>query len=363
MAIASPQEPPFVLVADDDAARLASLRTALRLAGAEVAACKTTKVALEALRFHLPNVVVVAPEMEKGEGWSLLYAAKKQSGTPTLVLDRARDEATRRAAFAAGADDVAAARSDDAELATRVIALSRRSRRGDESTPVYRHRGIVMDVAAHTLRVDARNVSLTAQQFAILRALLEANGATLSRERLLARIESLDDEPPSDRAIDLHVTRLRRRLGDDARRPRWIEAVYGVGYRLVTTEPTRADLTGDAEHVLAALPDPLLVIDGDRRVRFANDAASRFLALPQAAIVGHSCAELLQCRDCDGVSLSGTRCFARAVEHADTALRDVPAVIAVGDEHVNVEFTYARVHSDGLMTIEIRPRHEVTEPA
>ena len=363
MAITSPQEPPFVLVADDDSARMASLRGALRLAGAEVAACKTTKIAVEALRFHLPNVVVVAPEMEGGEGWALLYAAKKQSATPTLVLDRSRDESTRRAAFAAGADDVVPTRSDDTELATRVIALARRNRRADEGTPVFRHRGLVMDVAAHTVRVDARTVTLTAQQFAILRALLEANGATLSRERLLARIESLDDEPPSDRAIDLHVTRLRRRLGDDARHPRWIEAVYGVGYRLVTAEAAQSEFTGDAEHVLSSLPDPLLVIDGDRRVRFANDAASRFLALPQAAIVGHSCGELLQCKDCDGVALSGTRCFARAVENADTALRDVPAVIAIGGEHVKVEFTYARVHSDGLMTIEIRPQREATKPA
>lgn len=362
MAITSPQEPPFVLIADDDTAKVAALRGALRVAGAEVAACKTTKIALEALRFHLPNVVVVSPEMEGGEGWSVVYAAKKQSATPTLVLDRARDESTRRTAFAAGADDVVATRTDDTELATRVIALARRNRRTDEGTPVYRHRGLVMDVAAHTVRIDARVVTLTAQQFAILRALLEANGATLSRERLLARIESLDDEPPSDRAIDLHVTRLRRRLGDDARHPRWVEAVYGVGYRLVTAEATQSEFAGDAAHVLAALPDPLLVIDAERRVRFANDAASRFLALPQAEIVGHSCGELLQCKDCNGVALSGTRCFARAVENADTALRAVPAVIAIGDEHVKVEFTYARVQGDGLMTIEIRPQREATPP-
>ncbi|HZP97355.1 MAG TPA: winged helix-turn-helix domain-containing protein [Candidatus Limnocylindria bacterium] len=356
--MAALQEPPFVLVADDDPSYLARVRGALRLAGAHVAACRSVKVALEALEFHMPNVVVVAPEMEGGRGWDIVYAARAQGQLPTVALDRDETGVTRRTAFTAGVDDVLAIPADDTELATRVVALAGRGRRSDAGTPVYRHRGLVMDVAAHTVRVHARAVALTAQQFAILRALFEANGATLSRDRLLARIESLDEEPPSDRAIDLHVTRLRRRLGDDARKPRWVEAVYGVGYRLATGETASSEFAGDAEHVLAALPDPLLVIDTERRVRFANDAATRFLALPLADILGQRCGDILRCRDCHGQLLEGSRCFARAVASGDAALRDVPADIAVGDERVPVKLTYARVHSDGLMTLEIRPRDE-----
>ena len=352
------QEPPFVLVADDDAAYLARVRGALRLAGAHVAACRTVKVAIEALEFHMPNVVVVAPEMEAGKGWDLVYAARTQGQLPTVALDRDDSGVTRRTAFTAGVDDVLTLPTDDSELATRIVALAGRSRRTENGTPVFRHRGLVMDVAAHTVRVHGRAIVLTAQQFAILRSLFEANGATLSRDRLLARIESLDEEPPSDRAIDLHVTRLRRRLGDDARRPRWVEAVYGVGYRLATGDGATSDFAGDAEHVLSALPDPLLVIDGERRVRFANDAATRFLALAQSEIVGQRCGDILHCKDCNGLLLEGSRCFARAVASGDAALRDVPADIAVGDDRVPVRFTYARVHSDGLMTLEIRPRNE-----
>lgn len=356
-------EPPFVLLADDDAARLAALRSALRLAGAQVAACRSVQVALDALVFHLPNVVVLAPEMEANKGWDILYAARAQGQLPTLILDRDASGVTRQTAFAAGADDVATLPCDERELAVRVIGLAGRARRSDQARPVHRHHGLVMDVAAHSVRVQGHPVGLTAQQFAILRALFEANGATLSRERLLARIEPLDDEAPSDRAIDLHVTRLRRRLGDDARKPRFVEAVYGVGYRLATDVDASAELPTDAEHILSALPDPLLVLDPDLRVRFANDAATRFLALPRQDIVGQRCADILKCRDCHGRPLEGARCLSRAVLSGETILRDVPADIAIGDDRARVDLTYARVHSDGVLTLEIRPHRETNEPA
>ena len=110
-------------------------------------------------------------------------------------------------------------------------------------------------------------------------------------------------------------------------------------------------------------PDPLLVIDGDLTVRFANEAASRFLALSRSDLVGRRCADLLRCRDCRGEPLAGSRCLSRAVTNGATTLRDVPADITVGGDRVPVEFTYARVHGDGLLTLEIRPRDGADRPS
>lgn len=349
-------EPPFVLIASDDARARGDLRDALRLAGAQVAACRSVGVALEAIAFHLPSVVVPDVAMESDKGWDVLYAARAQGQLFTIVLDRGGDPATRRAAFAAGADDVVALPCEVGELAARILALAGRARHLGASRPVYRRRGLVVDVAAHSVRLNGRPVALTAQQFAILRALFEANGATLERSRLLARIEALDDEPPTERAIDLHVTRLRRRLGDSARDPRYIEAVYGVGYRLATDHPAPSELGEVAEDVLAALPDALLVIDTQLRVRFANDAATRLLARTRGEIVGRRCSDVLECSDCAGVPLDGPRCFARAVQSGKTTLREVPAEIRAGDERVAVTLTYGLVQSDALLTIGIRPR-------
>lgn len=349
-------DPPFVLVADDVGPALAELRTALRLDGAQVAGARSVTVALDALAFHAPTVVVVQIGMENGKGWEVVHAARMQGQLPTIVLERGAEAGTRRAAFAAGADDVIALPVDPRELATRIMALAGRVRRAVTAGPVYRHRGLVMDVAAHSLRLHGRPVELTAQQFAILRTLFEANGATLDRARLLARIESLDDEPPSERAIDLHVTRLRRRLGDSAREPRYVEAVYGVGYRLATSDAGLNELGDDAEDVLCALPDPLLVIDRQLRVRFANDAATRFLALPRTQVVGRRCGDVLECQDCRGFGLDGPRCFAFAIQSGNAALRDMPANVLAGGEREDVSFTIARIQGDGLLSLEIRPR-------
>ncbi len=349
-------EPPFVLVASDDPRAFAEIRDALRMGGAQVAACKTVSIALEAITFHVPTVVVVDVAMETGKGWDVVYAARARGQLATIVLDSGDDTSTRRAAFAAGADDVVALPADTNELVTRVLALAGRARRANATGPVYRHRGLVVDVSGHSVRLHGRPIALTAQQFAILRALFEANGATLERSRLLARIESLDDEPPSDRAIDLHVTRLRKRLADSAKEPRYVEAVYGVGYRLATDGVAATRLGDQAEDVLTALPDPLLVIDEQLRVRFANDAAARLLARDRADIVGRHCAEVLECADCHGVPLGGSRCFARAVVSGESTLRDVPAQVRAGDDRIPVSLTYGQVQGDGLLTLEIRPR-------
>ncbi|HEX9094352.1 MAG TPA: winged helix-turn-helix domain-containing protein [Coriobacteriia bacterium] len=348
-------DPPFVVVADDDLRALSTLRDALRVAGAQVAACRQVSVALDAITFHVPTVVVTDVAMENGKGWDVVHAARAAGRLSTLVLDRIDDAGTRRAAFAAGADEVIRVPYVLDELTTRVIALAGRAGRGVPGT-VYRLHGLSIDVSAHAVRLDGRPVVLTAQQFAILAALFEANGVALPRARLLARIEALDDEPPSERAIDLHVARLRRRLGDDAREPRYIESVYGLGYRLATDAPGPARLGDRAESLLAALPDALLVIDAHRAVRFANDAATRLLARPQSELVGRTCGELLECTDCMDISLEGPRCFARALLPGTAALRDMPARIRAGDERVSVLLTYGQVQADGLVTLQIRPR-------
>ncbi len=275
-------DPPFVVVANDDLRALSTLRDALRLAGAQVAACRQVSVALDAITFHVPTVVVTDVAMEDGKGWDVVHAARSAGRLSTIVLDRIDDAGTRHAAFAAGADEVIRVPYQLDELTTRVLALAGRADRGAPAT-VHRLHGLSVDVSAHAVRLHGRPVVLTAQQFAILAALFEANGVALPRARLLARIEALDDEAPSERAIDLHVTRLRHRLGDDAKEPRYIESVYGIGYRLATNAPGTAQLGDRAEDVLAALPDALLVIDAHRAVRFANDAAMRLLARPRSA--------------------------------------------------------------------------------
>lgn len=348
----------LVLLADDDQASVDALRSALRAAGVRVVACRRALAGIQSLDFHRPSAVVVDPGCDGGRGWDLLREARRDGRVPVLALARDLDDAGRRTALAAGAHEVVAKPFDAEEIAARVIALVRLSRAEARSGPIYRHSDLVVDVAAHAVRVGGRAVELTPQQFAILRALCEAGGATLGRSQLLARIAGLDDEPASERAIDLHVTRLRRRLGDTRSEPRFIETVYGVGYRLASERAARPDDLADrSAEVLDAVAEPMLVVDASLTVRFANVAAERLLGQPRGALVGQRCGRILECRALAGQALDGPRCFGRAVLANGPVLRRVEAIVRGADGDLPVELSYGRAGEGGraLLAISLRP--------
>ncbi|HVR88492.1 MAG TPA: winged helix-turn-helix domain-containing protein [Candidatus Limnocylindria bacterium] len=353
---------PLVLVASDDTRAAAPLAAALRAEGLQVIACRRAADAVEAVSFHRPTVVVVDVALDSGHGWDVVAAARTHGRLPTIVVDRENDSASRRAAYAAGADDVVLAPFDPVELAIRTNALARRARLEVREGPMLRHRELVMDVAAHEVRLAGTPVSLTAQQFAILRTLLQSGGAALDRAHLIARTESFDDEAPSDRAIDLHVSRLRKRLGDDPRTPRYIEAVYGVGYRLaIGGEAATGRLGDNAVAALDALPDPVLVVDRGLAVRFANRSAERLLGASRASFLGRRCGQVLECRSCSGAGLDGPRCLGRAVLGGLGRLHDAPVVMRGPEGAIPVSFSYGQIEvgtSDALLTITIRPRRD-----
>lgn len=353
-------DPSLVLVVDDDEMSLERLRAALSAEGAHVIVCRRAGTAVTAVGFHRPSALIVDVSADSGHGWDVLREARKQGRIPTLVLDREVDFVGRRAVLAAGADEVVAKPFDAIEVAARVLALISRARPDERGGPVYRHRDLVIDVAAHEVRRAGNPIRLTPQQFAILRALCEAGGATLDRSNLLTRLAPFDDEPPSERSIDLHVSRLRRRLGDNPLEPRYIDAVYGVGYRLANGARTGDTLGDRASEVLDALPHALLVIDQSLKIRFANVAAERLLGSERGVFVGRRCGEILECKTCEGVSLEGPRCLGRAVLGGDGTLRDVPAIVRGPDGAIPVEFSYGKVKAEArdaaLLTLTLRPR-------
>ena len=88
-----------------------------------------------------------------------------------------------------------------------------------------------MDRERYEVRIDGRVVPLTAVEFRLLVALLEADGRVLSRDQLLDAVYGQDEAEILDRTVDVHIGRLRDKLGDDAERPRYVATVRGAGYR------------------------------------------------------------------------------------------------------------------------------------
>ncbi len=151
-----------------------------------------------------------------------------------IILSARGTTSDRIAGLGLGADDYVPKPFSPAELVLRVGRVLSRAdgRRSSDASPVLEHAGLVVDRDRHTAAVDGRAVEVTAVEFRLLVAILEANGHVLTRDQLLDAVYGSNVGEVLDRTIDVHVGRLRDKLGDPAEAPRFIATVRGVGYRL-----------------------------------------------------------------------------------------------------------------------------------
>ena len=168
------------------------------------------------------------PEMDGLEVCRRLRGDAATATVPIIMLTAKSDEVDRVVGLELGADDYVAKPFSPKELVARVRAVLRRAR---PETPgrVFREGGIMLDPARHAVTVSGGAVALTPKEFDLLQVLMEAAGRVLSREHLLTRVWGYAhaDEIES-RTVDVHVRRLRAKLGDEGRR---ISTVKSVGYR------------------------------------------------------------------------------------------------------------------------------------
>jgi len=154
-----------------------------------------------------------------------------------------------------------------------------------------RHGPLTLDVERREAVVYGRAVPLTRLEFDFLRMLLEVPGRTFSRDEVVSRLHATDGKVPTDRALDNLVVRLRRKLRDDPRRPRLIQAVWGVGYRLIV--PAAEAGLELARQAIDMLPAPAFLLTRERAVVATNAAGERLLQrMPEVM----PCYDLLQCR-------------------------------------------------------------------
>jgi DNA-binding response OmpR family regulator len=192
-----------------------------------------------------PALVVLDLMLPEIDGLAVIRAVRATDPTPILVLSARGTTADRIAGLAEGADDYLPKPFSPAELVLRVRRiLERTGRAGSEVVSVppsapLRLGDLVVDPARHEVTVAGRPVALTAVEFRLLTAMLAAGGRALSRDQLLDAVYGHGEAEVLDRTIDVHVRRLRQKLGDDPNRPRYVATVRGVGYRAAPTAPER----------------------------------------------------------------------------------------------------------------------------
>ena len=187
--------------------------------------------ALRAVRASVPDLLVLdlmLPEIDGLEVCRRLRGDAATAAVPIIMLTAKTDEVDRIVGLELGADDYVAKPFSPKELVARVRAVLRRSR-PDTAARVFREGGIVLDPSRHMVTVAGAAVNLTPKEFELLRVFMEAAGRVLGREHLLSRVWGYAhaDEIES-RTVDVHVRRLRAKLGDEGRR---ITTVKSVGYR------------------------------------------------------------------------------------------------------------------------------------
>ena len=187
--------------------------------------------ALRAAKAAVPDLVVLdlmLPQLDGLEVCRRLRSDASTAGVPIIMLTAKSDEVDRVVGLEVGADDYVAKPFSPKELVARVRAAHRRSR-PDPGPPVLSVGSVALDPARHAVTVDGRAVELTPKEFDLLHALLAAAGRVLSREHLLNHVwgYARADEIES-RTVDVHVRRLRAKLGPEGAR---IVTVKSVGYR------------------------------------------------------------------------------------------------------------------------------------
>ena len=231
-----PDRQPRLLLVDDDQKLCRLLGDYLAPLGYEVVAAHTGPEGLErALQDHFDAIIldVMLPGMN---GFDVLRELRKSSQVPVLMLTAMGEEPDRIVGLEMGADDYLPKTFSTRELLARLRAVLRRSAATARSAEPPRKAPLKvgdlwLDEEAHIVNLNDEPLALTPVEFGLLLALARNAGRVRTREQLLLEVADRDFEA-FDRAIDVHISSLRRKLGDDPRDPRYIETVRGAGYRL-----------------------------------------------------------------------------------------------------------------------------------
>jgi two-component system, OmpR family, phosphate regulon response regulator OmpR len=221
-----------ILVVDDDARLRALLQRYLAGAGFRVTTAETATDARDKLRFMHPDMLVLDVMMPGESGLTLTEALRQQgSDVPVLLLTARGAPEDRIAGFEAGADDYLGKPFEPRELVLRIRALLRRAPAQQPDAPQgpIQLGALIFDLERGELTGPDGVVRLTGGEAALLVALARKPNEVLSRDDLAATLE-MDDS--GERAIDVQVTRLRRKIEADPREPRYLHTVRGRGYVL-----------------------------------------------------------------------------------------------------------------------------------
>jgi len=219
-----------ILVVDDKANVRTLVRDYLAEQGLRVVVADNGQNALYAARREKPDLILLDIMMPELDGFDFIRAFRKEGDTPIILLTARLEETDKVAGLELGADDYITKPFGMRELLARIRTVLRRSGKAPETGQVLRAADVVLDRETHSVQVANQAVHLTPSEFDLLAVLMTSPGRVYSRMDLLRELEGSAFEGVA-RTIDQHVRNLRSKIEADPARPRYIETVFGVGYR------------------------------------------------------------------------------------------------------------------------------------
>jgi DNA-binding response OmpR family regulator len=227
-----------ILVAEDDPKQANLVRVYLEREGHSVLLVGDGRAALDQCRARRPDLVVLDVMMPVVDGLDVCRILRTESEIPILLLTARTTEDDILLGLDIGADDYLTKPYSPRELTARVRALLRRARVVSAgSQAVLRVGDLEVDAGRFEVRVGGRPVALTAKEFGILEVLASEPRRAFTRAQLIDRAFGFDHYV-LERTVDAHVMNLRRKIEDDPAEPRYVQTVYGRGYRLADPGPT-----------------------------------------------------------------------------------------------------------------------------
>ncbi len=230
-----------ILLIEDEESIAEPLAAALAREGFDVATAGTAAGGLDAFRAHPPDAVLLDVMLPDGDGRDVLREIRQTARTPVVMLTARGAELDRILGLELGADDYVTKPFSAAELAARLRAVLRRAGARPSAPPetTLSAGDVLMRLDTHSVTKGGDPVELTVKEFEVLRMLLESAGRLVKREDLMAEVWDTNWFG-STKTLDVHVSSLRRKLGDSAASPRYIHTVRGVGFRFASPDELSA---------------------------------------------------------------------------------------------------------------------------
>ena len=222
--------PKKILAVDDNPELRTLLKSYLTQEGYSVATASNGQEALFVARQEKPDLVILDLMMPEMDGYEFMRAFSREADTPVIILTARLEENDKVLGLELGADDYVTKPFSMRELTARVRAVLRRLAKQVIQQDIMRVADITLDRAGRIVTVGDRVIDLTTSEFDLLATLMAAPGRSFSRMELLERLQGTTYEG-YERTIDVHIHNLRAKIEPDVSEPRYIETVYGAGYR------------------------------------------------------------------------------------------------------------------------------------